>query len=327
MPKISVIIPIYGAEAYVEKCVRSVMDQTLREIEILCVDDASPDNSAAIVERLAAEDGRVRLIRHTRNLGAGGARNTGLEAARAPYVTGVDSDDYILPEMLEKLWEGTGGDAADVVVCGLTPVDETGQPAGPSTSPPPGRLINTDDQIDIFAQFNPSFCNKLWRRTLFTDTGVRFPEHLYYEDLATTPRLLRHARDIRVIAGDYYQYVLRNGSRTHSASAKHILDYFRVYDILGGFLKQEGLQSRYEAEFTTQIGKMLAYHASGVIKSDMPDDEKSQYLRHMLLLKIGFLAHNDALLELDARALQRLLLNATGADDLPPPPGTSAGGS
>ncbi|WP_323786429.1 glycosyltransferase [Thalassovita sp.] len=263
-------------------CVRSVMDQTLKDIEILCIDDCSPDNSAAIVEQLAATDDRVRLIRHERNLGLGGARNTGISEARAPYVAGVDSDDHIVPEMMEELWNGTGGKIADVVVCGINFVDDNGRPVGPSTSPEPGHLVNTNNQVDILDQFNPGFVNKLWRTSLFMDTGIRFPEHCYYEDLATTPRILHHARDIRVIAGDFYQYVIRDGSITQSSSPKHIIDYFRTFEILDHFLKQEGLQSIYEEKFAKQIGKMLSYHAWSILDSSMTEEQKAQYLRHCL---------------------------------------------
>ena len=317
MPKISVIIPIYRAETYIERCVRSVMIQSLREIEIICVDDASPDKSATIVERLAAEDSRIRLIRHDRNRGAGPARNTGIEAARSPYVTGVDSDDYILPETMEKLWEETGGGVANVVVYGIRFVDNDGTPTGQSISPRPGRYENTDNQFDIFDQLNPSFCNKIWLTSLFTQTGIRFPEHTaYFEDLATMPRVLSHARDIRVIPGDFYQYVIREGSKTHSATPQHIIDYFKTYDIFDDFLRQEELQVRYQADFVRKIGKSLFYHASGVANSNMVEEQKAQYLRHMLMLKLGYLENLDLLRDLDAEMLQKMIDGAISGQDI-----------
>ncbi|WP_323786430.1 glycosyltransferase family 2 protein [Thalassovita sp.] len=316
MPKISVIIPIHGTERYVEKCVRSVMDQTLKDIEIICIDDCSPDNSAAIVEQLAATDDRIRLIRHERNLGLGGARNTGISEARAPYLASVDSDDYIRPEMMEKLWEGTGGGIADVVVCGVIFIDSHARPLGPRISPQPGRHMNTEDQIDIFNLFNPSFWNKLWRTSLFVDNDIRFPEQCYYEDLATTPRVLHYASDIRVISGDYYQYLIREESITNTSSPRHIMDYFRVYDILDNFLKQEGLQSRYEKEFVKKVGNSLSYHAAGVISSNMEEEQKQKYLRNMLIMKLGYLEYRNQFHEVDTATLQRMLKTSTCWDDV-----------
>lgn len=316
-PKISVIIPIYGTEAYVEKCVRSVMDQTLREIEILCIDDCSPDNSAAIIERLAAEDGRIRLIRHERNLGLGGARNTGIEAARAPYVAGVDSDDYIQPEMMERLWTGTEGQTADVVACNMMLISATGELLN-TISFQPGRLQNDHDQLNIFGTYNPSFCNKLWRRSLFIDNDIRFPEHCYYEDLATSPRLLRHAKELRTIPDNLYRYVYRETSITRTTSAKHITDYFKVYDLLQTFLEAEGLRERYRVEFRNIFNAGLAYHASNVTSSALDEAEKRQYLRTMLMLKLSYLEYRDPLHDLDAQMLQELIAKAVSRQDLEP---------
>lgn len=316
MAKISVIIPIYNTERYVEKCIRSVMAQTLHDIEIICVDDFSPDGSAEIVQRLALEDSRIRLIRHQRNLGLGGARNTGIEASTSPYVTGVDSDDYILPEMMQRLWELSEEQVADVVSCGLSLLDQDGELIQ-VVERPVGNYRNDQDQINILDLLTPSFCAKIWRTTLFTSHDIAFPEHLYYEDLATTPRLLRHAIDIRVIRDPLYCYVSRGDSITNTSSARHIVDYFRVYDILFEFLRSEGLLARYREELIEKIGKSLRYHTLNVTESDMGQDDKLQYLRYMLMLKLGYLELSDRLQGLEIESLQALLLGATTCDDLP----------
>jgi glycosyltransferase involved in cell wall biosynthesis len=320
-PKISVIVPIHKTEAYLEKCLRSVMEQTLREIEIICVDDASPDNSAAIVERLMREDGRIRLIRHDRNLGLGGARNTGIAAARAPYVTGVDSDDYILPEMMERLWEEGGEGAADVVVCGMALVRGDGSLIL-NVSRPRQTYRNDMNQVDIINALTPSFCNKLWRTILFTAHGITFPEHQYFEDLATTPRLLRFAKSICVIPDPLYCYVQREGSIMNTTSPRHIIDHFRTFDMLTDFLTAEGLIDRYRAELVEMIGKSLAYHTKFVMKSSMEQVEKARYMKYMLILKLAYLEHNDTVRPMEPQALQSLLLGATSGADLQSVPGS-----
>ena len=324
MPKISVIVPIYGTERFLERCLRSILAQTLEDIEILCIDDCSPDRSAQVVEALAAQDHRIRLIRHVQNRGLGGARNTGIDAASAPYLASVDSDDYILPQMMERLWEATGGGVADIVVCGMTLENEAGD-VTEKIAPKPARLLNDANQIDIFRAFNPSFCNKLWRRVLFTGHGIRFPEHTYYEDLATSPRVLSRAKLIEVIDANVYRYVYRGGSITNSTSARHILDYFKCFELLKKFLMAEGLLKRYRLEFTDAIGRSLHYHSKNVMNSTMSEAEKIQYLRQMLILKLGFLQFDNRMRVLDGATLQDLLRNATGGPHLPAPPGTGTG--
>ncbi|MFN9621167.1 MAG: glycosyltransferase family 2 protein [Synechococcaceae cyanobacterium] len=308
-PQVAIIIPLHGTEPTVEKCVRSAMAQSFQAIEILCIDDASPDRSASIVQRLAREDGRIQLIRHGHNRGLGGARNSGILAARAPFVTGIDSDDYIAPEMVERLWHASEAGRADVVACGFRRVHADGSPAAPSYQPQPGQFSNAAQQLDIFEFLNPSFCNKIWRRSLFLDNNIFFPEHTYFEDLAVTPRLLSKARDIRVIEGDYYKYFVRPGSITRSFSSRHILDHFRIFDILDQFLEHEGLQERYGEALRGRIHKSLAFHASEVIASDMAEHDKQQYLRHCLMLQRGYLQLQHQLRHAPAEALQALLLN------------------
>lgn len=116
MPKVSVIVPIYNVEAYLPACLDSVCAQTLRDIEIVLVDDGSPDGCGAICEAYAARDERIRVI-HQENRGLSGARNAGIEAAAGQYLCFIDSDDWIDPDMLEKLYRGVTENDAQICSC------------------------------------------------------------------------------------------------------------------------------------------------------------------------------------------------------------------
>lgn len=311
------IVPIHNTETYVERCLRSLMAQSMTEIEIVCVDDASPDRSASIVRRLARTDSRIRLIRHERNRGLGGARNTGIAAARSIYVTGVDSDDFVLPMMMERLWQASSNGSMDVVACGMAVLDAEGKLRF-NVSQPEQTLSNARDQIDCLQLLNPSFCNKLWKRKLFNNHSIQFPESQYFEDLATTPRLLHFAKEIRIIGDPLYCYVQREGSITKSTSPKHILDHFRTFDILAEFLAAEGLLDSHRQAFVELIGKSLHYHSrTGAAEANNEAAADLQWLRYMLLLKLAYLAHNEKAQTLKADELRDLLLNATSSQDLP----------
>jgi glycosyltransferase involved in cell wall biosynthesis len=286
-PRVSVIVPVFNMEPYVARCLQSLLESTLRDIEIICVDDVSTDAGAEIVEAFVRQDERVRLIRHDRNLGLGGARNTGIAAARAEYVGGVDSDDWVAPTMYERLLEATDGGRADVVEGGYLQINAAGEVVR-SYRPPPRRVENDRNQVNIFEVTRPAFCTKLWRRALFVDNGIWFPERLYFEDLATTPRLLAKSRDIRFIDDPGYFYFKREGSITFSTSEKHQMDHFKAFDVLLDFLSDNNLVDRYEKEFAVQMGNRLTYHANNVVNFDLPEKEKAQYLRHMLMMKMGY---------------------------------------
>lgn len=311
-PKVSIIIPMHGTARHVERCVRSATAQSLTEIEILCVDDASPDNCAQIVQRLARKDGRIRLIRHDRNRGLGGARNTGLSVARAPYVGSIDSDDHILPPMMEHLWQASGEGIADVVACGFRRVHADDSGAAPSQRPQPGRFRNDGQQLNIFEFLTPSFCTKIWKRSLFTEPLITFPENTFFEDLAVTPQLIHRARDLRVVDADYYRYFVRPGSISRSFSSKHILDHFRVFDILHDFLVREDLMERYGQALRERIGRSLAAHAAEVKASAMEEEDKRRYLRTCLMLQRGYLQLMDQLRDLPTEHLQAGFFAASG---------------
>lgn len=314
-PKISVIVPLYKTEAYAETCIRSIMTQSMSEIEIICVDDASPDRVAAVVERLAREDARISLIRHDHNRGLGGARNSGIEAAQGDFIIGVDSDDWIHPGMMERLWVASGQGAADITTCGMAVVNDAGNVLY-TVSPAEGSHRNDANQTDIFNFLKPSFCNKIIRRSLFTNHGILFPEHMYYEDLATTPRLVRHAQDIRAIRDPLYNYVRRDGSITQSASLRHIFDYFRVFDILSDFLIAEGLMDRYGEDLVKLIGDSLHYHTRTMTRGDAITDIDAQFMRYMIMMKIAYLDFGQDLRNADPEGFPQVLLKATSRDDL-----------
>src|SRR5512133_912996 len=116
-PAISIITPVFNVQAHLAQCMESLLAQRFRNIEIVCINDASTDGSAAILDKYARLDSRVALVEHQVNLGLGAARNTGLELARGEYIVFVDSDDWVTPDMLTKLHESATTYGSDLVLC------------------------------------------------------------------------------------------------------------------------------------------------------------------------------------------------------------------
>lgn len=285
MVNISVIIPIYNVEKYLEKCLQSVRQQTYSNIEIICVDDCSPDNSAAIVRKHMSEDDRIILIQHEKNTGLGGARNSAIRIAKGEYLASVDSDDYMQPNMLEKLWKATEDKLFDVVSCGFNRVDEMGNIL--SYTKYEGKQIK-DDEINIFKTVNPAFWNKLWRRSLFVDNQIFFPNHDYYEDMSTTPRIISTTTSINIIKDRLYNYLVRSESITGSYGDKQIIDYFKGFEIILNYLKESELYDKYEEDYQEYVKNNIVYHAKGVLGADLYIEEKKQYLRNLLFFRVGF---------------------------------------
>jgi len=286
-PKISVIVPIYNTEKYLEKCLDSIIEQSMDAIEIICIDDCSPDNSSEIVERYQKKDPRISLIRHKENLGLGGARNTAISAAKADYVASVDSDDYMLPNMLERLWEEAENGKFDVVCCGYNHVNEKGEIIS-TYKVKEQELKNTNNEVDIFS-LTPSFCNKLWRKSLFTRNNLTFPIRMYYEDMVLTPCVISKAKHIKIISDPLFQYFIRSGSTMNSFTEKHILDYFKGFDIIRQYLEDNRLLNHYQQEFEHYVRKHLLLHSKNMLSSDMSVEDKRRYLQHLVMYRDGYL--------------------------------------
>ncbi len=293
-PKISVIIPIYGTEKYLDKCLNSVREQTLEDIEIICVDDCSPDNSHKVVEKHIKQDKRVTLIRHEKNLGLGGARNTGIRAAKAEYLASVDSDDYISPTMLETLWKETDNGWFDIVCCGFNSVDIDGNILSQHEYPKK-QYYNDDNSINIFTALNPAFWNKLWRTSLFTDNAITFPNNDFYEDMSTTPQVLAKSKYIKVIQDRLYQYLIRPESISTSYSDKHIIDYFRGFELIFDFLDKNKLYQHYQKEFQNYVKSHVLLHSKNILSSNMFAEKKLEYLRHLLLFRDAYIENFDSI--------------------------------
>ena len=149
MPKVSVIVPVYNVEPYIDRCVSALFNQTLKEIEIILVDDESPDNCPALCDEYARLDSRVRVV-HKKNGGLGMACNSGLEIATGEYVAFCDSDDWVEPEMYTDMYEAAKQADADMIFSGLRQVDQTGR-ITPMSQSCTLRVYNGRDELESLA--------------------------------------------------------------------------------------------------------------------------------------------------------------------------------
>ncbi len=239
---ISVIIPVYGVEKYLARCVESVLAQTYADLEIILVDDGSPDNCPAMCDAFGARDSRVRVL-HQANGGLSAARNAGLDAAGGAYVGFVDSDDYIAPDMYEKLYGALADTGADMSLCGYRYVDEDGGTT--VTLPPlPRRVMRPEE---IFRQMEKpalewryvTAVNRLYRRELFE--GLRFRVGKLYEDEFMAPHVLARCARVAVIPDEPYFYVQHTGSIMNAPVTIRRLDAAEAYMERYDFYRARGL--------------------------------------------------------------------------------------
>ena len=211
MDLISVIVPVYNVEAYLDRCIESIVNQTYQNLEIILVDDGSPDNCPAMCDSWAAKDSRIRVI-HKENGGLSDARNVGMALATGEYIAFVDSDDYIAPEMYQLLYERMVTDDCDISACGVEMVFEDGSPAYLLTRA--GNCV-LEREAAMEAVIQESWLKQpVWYK-LYKSKVVRhllFPVGKCHEDVFWTWQAVASAEKVSVFDTPCYFYVQRSGS-------------------------------------------------------------------------------------------------------------------
>lgn len=225
-PLISVIVPVYNILAYLPRCVHSITTQTWTNLEILLVDDGSTDGTGKLCDELAKEDCRIRVF-HKANGGSSSARNLGIRESRGVYLGFVDSDDYIEPDMYERLIKAALGKEAAIVQVGRDEVDEQGNQLPDVCIPPEQeQFIPSKDFMKelILHKGDCSFCTKLVRRDLFQTR--QFPVGVLNEDFHLLVQILPEIEGVVSLPGYGYHVFYRIGSNTRKETKDHFSRVF-----------------------------------------------------------------------------------------------------
>ena len=236
-PLISVIIPVYKVEPYLRKCIDSVRNQTYRNLEIILVDDGSPDHCGQICDEYAAADSRIRVI-HKENGGLSSARNAGIRIARGEYLGFVDSDDWIEPDMYAFLYAALEKETADLAVCGVYTHKDSNVNVGSNASL---YLVQSGhDAVQTFlklASQGKVAWNKLYKRQLFSE--IRFPEGRLWEDCFIMGQVIDKAEKVVYHMQPKYHYILRPGSITTAGYRPALHDCVDAYLVLHQYVSQK----------------------------------------------------------------------------------------
>ncbi len=218
--KISIIIPIYNVEKYLPACVESILQQTYKNLEVILVDDGSPDRCPVICDELAQKDDRIRVI-HQKNKGLSGARNTGIDNAQGDYLIFVDSDDTVEQTLVEELYTYAEKWNCAIVACGRNYIFEDGQIVC-KIAHDESKVYGFEEamqEMNSFRLFDMSAWAKIYRKELFED--IRFPEGKLSEDYYIMYKLFDKAQTIGYVAKPLYNYLQRQSSISRNKKINH----------------------------------------------------------------------------------------------------------
>ena len=226
LPLITIIVPVYNILECLPRCVHSITAQTYTNLEILLVDDGSTDGTGALCDELATEDDRIRVL-HKENGGSSSARNAGIAQAKGEYLGFVDSDDYISPDMYERLYDGIVEYGVSVAQIGRDEIDVEGNLLPNICEPPKEPVCYSAEEFLrelLLHRADCSFCTKLVHRDLLQDK--RFPEGLLNEDFYLLVNILKQIGQLLSLPGQTYHVFYRIGSNSRKADKEA---FSRVY--------------------------------------------------------------------------------------------------
>lgn len=238
---VSVIIPIYNVSQYLDRCIKSILNQTYKNLDIILVDDGSTDSSPDKCDKWLSKDTRIKVI-HKNNGGLSDARNVGLEASIGNWIVFIDSDDYVMPEMIQKLLDAVKKNKADIAICSYF-LDYGTEKKSINPIFKKKSCFSRDAIILKYFLYKPGELvvawNKLYKRNLFFEEGGNHKKNFYpigrlYEDEYTTYKLLYKANKIAWVPDELYAYVQRESVIMHTNKPSNILDIINIiydYDI------------------------------------------------------------------------------------------------
>lgn len=271
---ISVIIPVYKVEPYLPKCIESVLHQAYQELEIILVDDGSPDRCGAICDEYAEKDARIRVI-HKENGGLSDARNAGMRIATGVYLAFIDSDDWVDGDYFETLYRLLKDNDADLSAISLCSVSDDGSEVGRSHT---GKTILLDDSSAMESMFRRDglpWCApaKLYKRSLFE--GIVYPVGVLMEDKATTYKVFARCKKIVYADLPLYKYLVRQGSIMRSPFSQKRLESFAIQEGLNLFIEQNyPSAAALTHAYTVKVAISLLCMMSAAGYEDMEQSEK-----------------------------------------------------
>lgn len=232
--KVSVIVPVYNGEKYLEECLDSILNQTMKDIEIICVDDGSTDRSNEILDKYSSNDARIRIY-HQENQFAGIARNTGMKYAEGKYILFLDGDDFFDSAMIEKLYNKSEQDKADICVCDGYRYDDENKVALKGKAYLAHRLLPDkipfsieDAEETLFNFTTMNLYNKLYRRDFLEKMGIKFKPHRLGEDAGFVLHTLSSASRITILDERLFYYRINTNISVTDSAAQDILAGYRT---------------------------------------------------------------------------------------------------
>lgn len=277
MKKVSIIVPVYGVEKYIDKCLDSLVKQSLKEIEVIVVNDGTKDNSQKIIDKYVKKypDKIKSFIKE--NGGQGSARNYGLEKVSGEYIGYVDSDDFIEKDMYKKLYNKAKEKDYDIVVCGNYNVSEDYQNKNVDVFI---NNYNTDLENIFFGKM--AVWNKIYKRDILIKNKLEFKEKVWYEDLAFTLKAIMNSNTFAFIDEPLYDYLIREGSTMNNSNVQRNLEILDAFNDILSYIKHNKKEEYFSKIEFLAIDHIYISAIVRVLKADADKNIKKETIEKLI---------------------------------------------
>lgn len=275
--KLSIIVPVYGVEKYIDKCLDSLVKQSLKEIEIIVVNDGTKDNSQKIIDKYVKKYPEKIKSYIKENGGQGSARNYGLEKANGEYIGYVDSDDFVEKDMYKKLYNKAKENNYDIVVCGNYNVSEDYQNKNIDAFI---NNYNTDLENIFFGKM--AVWNKIYKRDILIKNKLEFKEKVWYEDLAFTLKAIMNSNTFAFIDEPLYDYLIREGSTMNNSNVKRNLEILEAFNDILSYIQHNKKEEYFSKIEFLAIDHIYISAIVRVLKAEADDKVKRETINKLL---------------------------------------------
>lgn len=275
--KLSIIVPVYGVEKYIDKCLDSLVKQSLKEIEIIVVNDGTKDNSQKIIDKYVKKypDKIKSYIKE--NGGQGSARNYGLKKASGEYIGYVDSDDFVEKDMYKKLYNKAKENNYDIVVCGNYNVSEDYQNKNIDAFI---NNYNTDLENIFFGKM--AVWNKIYKRDILIKNKLEFKEKVWYEDLAFTLKAIMNSNTFAFIDEPLYDYLIREGSTMNNSNVQRNLEILDAFNDILSYIQHNKKEEYFSKIEFLAIDHIYISAIVRVLKAEADDKVKRETINKLI---------------------------------------------
>ena len=258
--KVSIIIPVYNVEKYIDRCLKCAVNQTFKDIEIILVNDGSTDKSINIINKYLKKYSNITLI-NQQNQGLSSARNTGIKNANGKYIMFADSDDYFSKRFVETLYNTAEKEKSDIVVCNYKTVFEN-KKIKIKNKPLKIKTYNSEKALDILIKdvfINNFAWNKIYKKEIFTENNINFPIGKTYEDMYVSYRLFHKSKKVSVINKKLYCYVKHKKSITATFTEKNFNDIISGLFEMKKYLLKNNIYKKYAFSYNFLLLKNILF--------------------------------------------------------------------